>query len=110
MKEVFELQSDVCRTMANPKRMEIIYLLKGGEMSAGEITEALGIAKANVSQHLSVLRGAGIVRSRREGVNVFYSISNRKIVKACALMREVRMEMMEESGELLKKMKRGKAG
>ena len=106
MKELFELQSDVCKTMANPKRMEIIYLLKGGEMNSGELTAALGLAKANVSQHLSVLRNAGIVRSRREGVNVFYSISNSKILKACALMREVMVEMMEESGELLKKMKK----
>ncbi len=106
MKEIFKMQSEVCKTMANPKRMEIIYLLKEGEMSTGDLSEALALAKANVSQHLSVLRSAGIVKSRRVGVNVYYSISNSKIVKACALMREVMMEMMEESGELLKKMKK----
>ena len=105
MKEIFKLQADVCKTLANPKRLEIIYILKHGERSVGEIVEAMGISKANVSQHLSVLRGVGVLKSRREGVSIYYSIANPKIIKACSLMREVMLEGVEARSVLLKKAK-----
>ncbi|GMR04662.1 MAG: metalloregulator ArsR/SmtB family transcription factor [Thermodesulfobacteriota bacterium] len=96
------MQSEICKTLSNPKRLEIIYVLKDGEKSAGEITAEMGLAKANVSQHLSVLKSCGVVRSRRDGVNIHYSITNPKIVRACALMREVLMEQIEERRDLMK--------
>ncbi|MDP2689948.1 MAG: metalloregulator ArsR/SmtB family transcription factor, partial [Deltaproteobacteria bacterium] len=55
-KEIFELQAEICKTLANPKRLEIISALKDGELSVGDLVERLGITKANVSQHLAVLR------------------------------------------------------
>ncbi len=105
-KELFKLQSEICKTLSNPKRLEIIYVLKDGEKSAGEITAEMGIAKANVSQHLSVLKSCGVVKSRREGVNIHYSITNPKIIRACALMREVLMERIEERQRLIRGIKR----
>ncbi len=53
MKGIFELHAEVCKTLANPKRLESIYALKDGELSAGEIVERLKLPKANVSQHLA---------------------------------------------------------
>lgn len=103
MKEVFKLQADVCKTLANAKRLEIIYILKDGEKSAGEIVSAMGISKANVSQHLSVLRGLGVLISRREGVNIYYVIANPKIIEACTLMREVMLEGIQAKNIILKK-------
>ncbi len=100
-KTLFELQADVCKTLASPKRLEIISVLKDGEKSVGELVEILGVPKANVSQHLSVMRHKGILQSRREGVNIFYSITNAKVVKACLLMREVLTEQLKEKNELL---------
>ena len=100
-KELFKLHAEICKTLANTKRLEIIYALKDGEKSSGELTGELGIPRANASQHLSVLRGCGVVRSRRAGVNVLYSIANPKIVMACALMRDVLTEQMEERRRLL---------
>ncbi len=106
MKEFFKLQAEVCKTLANPKRLQIIYALKDGERSAGELAGELGVTKANVSQHLGVLKACGVVRSRREGVNIFYSIANPKIVKACVLMREVLMEQLKDKEKLLKRLKK----
>jgi DNA-binding transcriptional ArsR family regulator len=100
-KTLFELQADVCKTLASPKRLEIINVLKDGEKSVGELVEILGVPKANVSQHLSVMRHKGILKSRREGVNIFYSITNSKVVKACMLMKEVLTEQLKERNELL---------
>lgn len=103
MKEVFKLHAEVCKTLAHPKRLEIIYVLKGGERPFGEIVKTLGLPKANVSQHLAIMRISGVVKARREGVNIYYSISSPKIVKACALMREVMEDMLEDRVRKIKK-------
>lgn len=103
MKQIYELHAEVCKTLANPKRIEIINLLRSGEKSVSWLLEKTGLLKANLSQHLSVMRQQGIVNARKEGLNVFYRIANPKIVKACDLMREVLFEQMEERKEALKK-------
>jgi len=107
MKQVFNLQAEICKTLANPKRLEIIYALKEGELSAGELVKRLNIPKANVSQHLAILRQRRVVVSRRDGVNIYYSIANPKIVQACALMREMLMEQIKEDNRLVSKAKAG---
>jgi DNA-binding transcriptional ArsR family regulator len=100
-KTLFEMQSEVCKTLASAKRLEIINALKEGEKTVGELVEILGVPKANVSQHLAVMRLKGILRSRREGVNIYYRIANPKVVQACALMREVLTEQMRERSKLI---------
>ena len=67
------LHSDVCKTLANPKRQEILDSLRQKEMTVNELVEKTGISQANLSQHLAILRSKGIVGSRRDGVNVYYS-------------------------------------
>lgn len=104
-KELFELQAEVCKTLANPKRLEIIAELKAGELSVGDLVERLGATKANVSQHLAVLRQQRVVKTRRDGVNIYYSINNPKIIEACALMKAVLMEQLEENKRLAKKIR-----
>lgn len=94
------MQSDVCKTLASPKRIEILNALKEGEKTVSELVEILGVPKANVSQHLAVMRHKGILRFRREGINMYYSVSNRKVIEACLLMKEVLMEQMKEKGKL----------
>jgi len=101
MKELFKLQADVCKTMANPVRMEIIYALKEGEKTVSELVEAMGLNKSNVSQHLAILKSAEVVDARRDGQNIFYSIANGKIIEACRLMREVLMEQISKKQKLM---------
>ncbi len=103
MKEIFKLQADVCKTMANPVRMEIIYSLKEGEKTVTELVEEIGLTKSNISQHLSVLKGTEMVHSRREGQNIYYSIANPKIIEACRLMREVLTEQLSERQKIMAK-------
>ncbi len=100
-KTLFELQSEVCKTLASPKRLEIINALKDGEKTVGELVDILGVPKANVSQHLAVMRHKGILKSRRDGVNIYYRIANPKVVQACVLMREVLTEQMKERSKLI---------
>lgn len=105
-KEVFELQAEICKTLANPKRLEIIASLKDGELSVGELVRALGITKANVSQHLAVLRQRRVVKTRRVGVNVYYSIHSPKITAACTLMKSVLMEQLAEGHSIAMRLKK----
>lgn len=98
---LFELQAEVCKTLASPKRLEILNALKEGEKTVSELVEILGVPKANVSQHLAVMRHKGILDSRREGVNIRYRVSNAKVIKACTLMREVLTEQMHETSRLI---------
>lgn len=94
-KEIFELQAGVCQMLANAKRLEIIGILGEEELSVGEIAEKMDLRMANISQHLSIMKSKGILLSRRDGVNIYYRISNPKVVTACNLMKEVLMERLE---------------
>ena len=93
-KEAYKLHAQVCSLMANPKRLEIIDLLSQNEKSVEELTRAMEIPKANVSQHLALLRHYNIVTTRKQGQRVFYKIANPKIVEACRLMREVTLDRL----------------
>ena len=92
MKSIFKLQADICKIFANDKRLEIINLLKHKEISNQEIMRETGLSKVSISQHMNVLKSKGVIVSRREGQQLFYSIANPKIIQACTLMREVLVE------------------
>lgn len=96
----FELQADICQTLANPKRLQILTLLKHGELSVGAMVEALEIAKPNLSQHLSVMRQKGILATRRQGTTIYYRLATPHIVEACRVMRQVLLEALAERGSL----------
>ena len=88
--------------LSNPKRLKIIYVLKTGERSVGELAEALGLSYPNVSQHLSALQAKGIVESRREGQSIYYRLSDPRITQACEMLRQLLMEQLARMGELVK--------
>jgi ArsR family transcriptional regulator len=75
-------------------------------MTASELIEKIGLSKANLSQHMSVLKSKGVVLTRREGVNIYYRISNTKIIQACDLMREVLLEQFQEKGKMVASLRR----
>ena len=81
--KLFGLQETVFRTIASRKRLEIIQLLQQRELTVSEITQMLGIKQANVSQHLSELRQAKLVSSRKEATTVYYQLADERIACAC---------------------------
>lgn len=66
-----------------PKRLAMIHLLRDREHTVGELVAALGVRQPNVSQHLNVMRDAGLVATRREGTTIFYRLAYPRIVEAC---------------------------
>ena len=99
-KEIYEMHASICQIMANAKRLEILSILGNRELSVGELAEKMDIRIANLSQHLSIMKAKGILKSRREGVSIYYRIANPKVVQACKLMRDVMMEQIREKGRL----------
>jgi ArsR family transcriptional regulator len=102
--EVFELQADVCLALANSRRLQILGLLKDGERSVGQMLEKIEINKANMSQHLSILKQKGLLVSRREGTVVYYRLASPRITEACSIMRDVLLETLRQKERLSKSM------
>lgn len=106
--KMFNLHSDLLKAMSHPKRLEIIQLLRDGEMNVSEMVEMLGLPQANLSQHLMVLREAGVVVAKKNGKEVSYRMAHRNFVKASDLMREILVERYqgdELADDLVLKMK-----
>jgi ArsR family transcriptional regulator len=97
---IFELHADLCQTLSNPKRLMILALLAKKEMNVGEIAEVIAVPLSNVSQHLSLLKAQSLVRTRKDGQTVNYSLSDRRIIEACTLIRSVLLDKMKERGQV----------
>ena len=63
------------KALADPTRREILRLLGSGEKSAGELSQRFDMSKPSMSHHFSVLKDAGLILSRRDGTNIYYSLN-----------------------------------
>ena len=97
---LFGLHAELCKTLADAKRLKIIYLLGDSEKSVSELVRDSGFRQANVSQHLAILRQKGVITSRRNGTTLYYKIAFPKMVKACNLIRDVLLEQIERKGKI----------
>ena len=102
--ELFSIQEEIFRTIASQKRLELIQLLHTRELTVSEITDMLGIRQSNVSQHLSELRKAKIVTTRKDGTNVYYRLSDPRIAQACELVKSFLQEQYNIDPEMTKMM------
>src|SRR3990167_3909373 len=84
--QIFALEEEVFKVVANQKRLEIIQLLKHKELSVTEMVYMLGIRQANLSQHLSLLRQSNLLEVRRDGQKVYYRLADKKVAKAVDLI------------------------
>ena len=79
----------IAKALADPKRLCVVEELAAGERSVSDLSRCIGCQVPNMSQHLAVLRGAGIVASRREGSTVFYRLTERSILDAYRLLQQM---------------------
>jgi DNA-binding transcriptional ArsR family regulator len=98
---IFELQAEISKTLANPLRLAILYSLKGGERTVNDLADLVGVSQSNVSQHLALMRQRQIVKTRKSGVSIYYSVSSPKISQACDMIREVLLEQLRQKRELV---------
>ena len=100
MDDITILQAEVLKTLASPRRIEILHVLARGPIEVGRLAELIGASQPNVSQHLAVLRTAGIVDAERDGREVRYRLSDPDVTVACGLMRGVLERRLTRLGEM----------
>jgi len=102
--ELYNLKAELCKTFADPKRLIIINELRGGEMTVNELARVLELPQAIVSRHLAILRDKGVVRHRREGTSIYYSLSDQKIGEACDMVHKILLGQIEENKQLAERL------
>jgi len=98
--EIEVIQATLLRTLASVHRLRIIHLLGRGPLEVRELEVELGLPQATVSQHLSVMRGVGLVSATRDGRTVRYELTDPEILAACDLMRNVLVRRLSALGSL----------
>ena len=88
--EAYDKNANIYKVLANPKRLEILNLLKVGELGVEQILQVTKFSKANLSQHLALMRHNGLVQTRRNGLNIYYRIVDKRIVSPCKILHELR--------------------
>lgn len=94
------LQAEVLKVLASPRRLDILHQLSGGSIEVGRLATEIGASQPNVSQHLAVMRAAGLVEFEREGREVRYRLADPDVIRACDLMRQVLGRRLTRLGEL----------
>ncbi len=100
MDELTILQAEILKTLASPRRIEILHVLADSPVEVGRLARRIGASQPNVSQHLSVLRAAGLVEAERDGREVRYRLSDPDVMVACGLMRRVLERRLARLGRI----------
>ena len=79
----------VGRALADPKRLCVLESLADGELSVSDLSTTVGCQVPNMSQHLAVLRSAGLVTARKDGSTVYYRLSDPRILEAYQLLQSL---------------------
>ncbi len=85
----YRRHAELCKVLTDPKRLMLLDALRDGERSVGDLAVALGCTLPNASQHLGVLRGAGLVSGRRSGTTVLYALAEPDILLACDVVGRI---------------------
>ena len=87
------------RALADPIRREILDLLRGGRLSAGEIGAHFPVTAASISRHLSVLKEADLVRDTREGKYIYYELNTSVLEEVLLWLAGLKGETVDEKGD-----------
>ena len=92
--EAYHKNANIYKILANSKRLEILNILKSGECGVDELLKITKFSKANLSQHLALMRHNGLVSTRRAGLNVHYRIVDPRIVAPCKILHNLRSRQL----------------
>lgn len=81
--------ASIGRALADPKRLCVLESLADGELSVRDLAGRVSCQVPNMSQHLAVLRGAGLVTTRRDGSTVFYRLADPRVLEAYRLIQTI---------------------
>jgi len=87
--QLSDFKAEFFKALAHPLRISILDALRDGELTVNEISQRFDVEPANASQQLAVLRNRNIVIARKEGLNVYYSVSDKTIFKLLDAAKEI---------------------
>ena len=99
--QIYAYHAEMCQVFSHPKRLEVINVLRDGEMSVTELAQKLGLTVGNLSQHLSMMKERRILVTRKNGNMVYYRIANHKLIRCFDMMREMLFEQIRQDAALL---------
>ncbi len=99
--QIYAYHAEMCKVFSHPKRLELINILRDGEMNATDLCSRLGLSPANISQHLSMMRERRIVVSRKEGNTVFYHLADPRLIQVFDMLREILFEQIKRDAVLI---------
>ncbi len=99
--QIYSYHADMCKVFSHPKRLEVINVLRDGEMTVTELSQKLGLAIGNLSQHLSMMKERRILVSRKVGNLVFYRIANSKLIPCFDMMQEMLFDQIRQDAALI---------
>lgn len=85
----YRAHAELCKVLTDPKRLMLLDELCDTERTVGELADAIGVSLPNASQHLAVMRNAGLVETRRVGTTVRYRVAEPAITQACAIVDSI---------------------
>ena len=100
LKEINQLHAEICGGLSDPNRIAILYALAEKPESVMELADALDLPQPSLSRHLKVLRDRGMVAAERQGANIYYSLGDKRIIKALDLLREVLADNLNKRSAL----------
>ncbi|MBS1249051.1 MAG: HTH-type transcriptional regulator NmtR [Chloroflexi bacterium] len=98
--EIDLLHARICKALASPNRIMILYTLAEHAYNVSELAEAIELPQSTVSRHLTVLRERRLVVANREGQSVYYSLVDNRILEALDLLRAVLAERLDTQSQL----------
>ena len=98
---IYALHVEVCKAIAHLHRMKVLDLLRQGERCVCEMAPELGITESNLSQHLAILRKAGLVDARREGHSIFYRVRDPRLFEIIDKMRAILADQLARAETVL---------
>lgn len=98
---LYQLKAEFFKTLGHPVRIRVLELLSERDHAVAEMLPEVGIEPAHLSQHLAVLRRAGLVVSRKEGSTVVYSLTSPRVAELLAVARQILTGVLSGQAELL---------
>ena len=102
---IFEMQARLCQSLGHSIRLRIIHTLKQGPKSVNDLAALVNVSQPTISRHLSVLRSNGILTAHRKGAEIYYEISNPKVIQVCEMMHLILVERETMQLDLLHSMR-----
>ncbi len=103
---VYEVNSEFFKTIGHPARIRVLEILRDGEHTAGELQDKVGLEQSHLSQQLAVLRRANIVRARKDGTSMVYSVVDPRIFHLLETAKAIISARLAENGDMLAELAR----